>query len=136
MSKKHFTELEQKHLVVNRYVLRVSDKAITYSDEFKRVFINQYLEGKTPLSIFEECGFDITILGKTRVEKCAGRWKKAYDRNGIIGLTDTRKEASGRPLKRELAPEEVIAKQEARIKLLESQLELLKKKQTRQKGGC
>lgn len=133
MSKKRFTESEQKHLAINKYVLRVSDKAITYSDEFKRVFIDQYLEGKPPRSIFEESGFDVTILGMTRVEKCADRWKKAYDRNGIIGLADTRKEASGRPLNRELAPEEVIAKQEARIRLLESQLELLKKADTKER---
>ncbi|CAM3570555.1 HTH-like domain-containing protein [Paenibacillus glucanolyticus] len=45
----------------------------------------------------------------------------------IIGLTDSRKESSGRPLQREPTPDEVIAKQEAKIKLLESQVELLKK---------
>jgi putative transposase len=133
MSKKCFTESERKHLTTNKYVLRVSDKAITYADEFKRIFIDRYLEGKTPRAIFEENGFDVTILGMKRVEQCADRWKKAYERDGIIGLGDTRRGASGRPLKRELAPEEVIAKQEARIKLLESQLELLKKADTKER---
>jgi len=45
----------------------------------------------------------------------------------LIGLTDTRKIGSGRPLKRELTPSEVIKRQEASIKLLEGQVELLKK---------
>ena len=68
-----------------------------------------------------------------RVEQSANRWKKAYGKDGIIGLADSRKESSGRPLKRELTHDEVIARQEARIKLLESQVELLKKLDTKER---
>lgn len=28
-----------------------------------------------------------------RIEQCADRWKKAYEKDGIIGLADSRKEA-------------------------------------------
>jgi len=97
------------------------------------LFIDFYLVGKTPREIFETHGFNIEILGKNRLEQCTGRWKKAYERNGIIGLTDSRKQSSGRPLKRELTQEEIISKQDARIKLLESQLELLKKADTKER---
>ncbi len=62
-----------------------------------------------------------------RIEQSARRWEKAYEKNGLIGLTDSRKAASGRPIKRELTPSEIIERQEARIKLLEGQVELLKK---------
>jgi putative transposase len=127
MSKKHFNEADREHLSRNKYVLRISDKAITYSDEFKQLFIDQYMTGRTPRDIFEANGFDVRVIGMKRVEQCADRWKKAYEQAGIIGLADSRKEASGRPLKRELSQDEVIAKQEARIRLLESQVELLKK---------
>lgn len=127
MSKKLFSKAEQVHLSTNKYVTKVSDKAITYSDEFKRLFIDQYMDGKKPREIFEAQGFNVEVLGMKRVEQSADRWKKAYERGGIIGLTDSRKESVGRPLKREMTPEEIIAKQDARIKLLESQLELLKK---------
>lgn len=127
MSKKHFNEEDRERLSRNRYVTRISDKAITYSDEFKQLFIDQYMMGISPREIFEANGFDVYILGMKRVEQCADRWKKAYDQAGIIGLADSRKESSGRPLKRELTQDEVIAKQEARIRLLESQIELLKK---------
>ncbi|WP_219582159.1 IS3 family transposase [Streptomyces griseus] len=130
MSKKHFTEIDRVRLSKNKYVLRVSDKAITYSDEFKQLFINQYLAGNTPREIFEANGLDVNVLGMKRVEQCADRWKKGYEKGGIIGLADSRREASGRPLTRELTPDEIIAKQEARIKLLESQVELLKKLDT------
>jgi len=127
MSKKRFTEKEREILSRNKFVVNVSEKAVTYSDEFKQLFIDQYMLQKTPREIFEANGFDVNVLGTSRVKQCAERWRKAYKRDGVIGLADSRKESSGRPLQRELTPEEVIAKQEARIKLLESQLELLKK---------
>ncbi|MBY9079160.1 HTH domain-containing protein, partial [Paenibacillus sp. CGMCC 1.18879] len=133
MSKKLFSKAEQDQLSKNKYITKISDKAVTYSDEFKRLFIDQYMEGKTPREIFIAQGFDVEILGMKRVEQSADRWKKAYERGGIIGLADSRKESSGRSLSRERTPEEIIAKQDARIKLLESQLELLKKADTKER---
>lgn len=133
MSKKRFTEEEREQMSKNRYVKNVSNKAITYADEFKQLFIEQYMTGKTPREIFEANGFDVSIIGIKRVETSAGRWKKSYDQGGIIGLTDSRKEASGRPLQRKLSQDEVIAKQEARISLFESQVNLLKKLDTKER---
>jgi putative transposase len=127
MSKKRFNEEDRENLSRNRYVIKISEKAITYADEFKQLFINSYMSGKTPKEIFEDNGFDIEVIGMKRVEQCADRWKKAYEEGGIIGLSDSRKGASGRPLKRELSQDEVIVRQEAKIRLLESQVELLKK---------
>jgi putative transposase len=127
MSKKTFTPREIKTLQKNLNVQRVSERSITYSDSFKTKFMDEYLAGKLPRQIFIENGFDVDVIGLKRIEQSACRWKKAYERNGLIGLTDLRKTSSGRPLKRELTPEEIIERQEARIKLLEGQVDLLKK---------
>jgi putative transposase len=127
MSKITFSAKEIKILQQNPNVQRVSSLAITYTDDFKNKFMDAYLAGKLPRQIFEENGFDINILGVKRIEQSAYRWKKAYEKDGLIGLSDTRKTASGRPLKRELSQAEIIERQEARIKLLEGQVELLKK---------
>lgn len=89
--------------------------------------MEEYLTGKFPRQIFEENGFEIKILGIKRIEQSAYIWKKAYEKNGIIGLVDTRKTASGRPLEHELSQEEIIERQEAKIKILEEQVNLLKK---------
>ncbi|BCC75924.1 IS3 family transposase [Bacillus cereus] len=67
------------------------------------------------------------MIGMKRIEQSAYRWKKTYEKNGLIGLTDSRRTESGRHLKRELTPAEVIERQEEKIKLLEGQVELLKK---------
>lgn len=127
MSKITFTTKEIKTLQKNPNVQRISERSITYTDTFKNKFMDEYLAGKLPRKIFSENGFDIEVIGLKRIEQSAHRWKKAYIKNGLIGLTDTRKTNSGRPLKRELTPAEVIERQEARIKLLEGQVDLLKK---------
>lgn len=127
MSKITFSTKEIKTLQKNPNVQRVSDRAITYTDSFKNRFMDEYLLGKSPRKIFIENGFDADVIGIKRIEQSAYRWKKAYEKNGLIGLTDSRKTGSGRPLKRELTTSEVIERQEARIKLLEGQVELLKK---------
>lgn len=127
MSKLIFSIKEINALKKNPNVQRVSERAITYTDSFKDRFMDEYLAGKFPRQIFTENGFDVDVIGMKRIEQSAYRWKKAYEKNGLIGLTDSRKSRTGRPVKRELTPSEVIEKQEARIKLLEGQVELLKK---------
>jgi len=127
MSKIIFSTKEVKMLQKNPNVQSVSERAITYTDSFKNRFMDEYLGGKLPRKIFIENGFDVDVIGMKRIEQSAYRWKKAYEKDGLIGLTDSRKSSSGRPLKRELTSSEVIEKQEARIKLLEGQVELLKK---------
>lgn len=130
MSKITFSTKEIKTLQKNPNVQHVSERSITYTDAFKNKFMDEYQAGKLPRQIFVENGFDIDVIGIKRMEQSAHRWKKAYEKNGLIGLTDLRKTASGRPLKRELTPSEVIKRQKARIELLEGQVELLKKLET------
>jgi putative transposase len=130
MTKITFSDKEIKVLQKNPNVERVSSLGITYSDDFKNKFMDEYLAGKLPRQIFEDNGFDIDIIGKKRIDMAAYRWKKAYEKDGLIGLSDTRKTGSGRPLKRELSQAEIIERQDAKIKLLEGQVELLKKLET------
>jgi transposase len=134
MSKKHFTDKEIKKLSDNPNVKSVSSKGITYSDEFKRIFITEYQNGKLPRQIFEENGFDIDILGMVRVSRAAARWRTTYNQSGVLGLRDTRKDHSGRPTKKELSLEEKNAKLEAQIQLLRAENELLKKLDMLERG--
>lgn len=127
MSKITFNKETIELLKQNPYIVKVSEKSITYSDKFKRLFIDEYLKGKTPKIIFEEAGFDVNVIGVRRYEQAAARWLRSYNKDGIIGLRDTRKDNNGRPTSKEVSKDDIILKQEAKIKLLEEQLELLKK---------
>ncbi len=70
MTKRLFTKKEQEQLKCNPYVKAVSEKAITYTDEFKRHFITENEKGKLPREIFEEAGLDIELIGMERIEIC------------------------------------------------------------------
>lgn len=127
MSKITFSPEDIKKLKENPNVSKVSELSITYTNKFKHFFIEEYLQGKLPREIFENAGFDLDMIGKKRYEQAAGRWIRSYRKDGILGLKDTRSEKSGRLRVKELSQEEIIERQNAKIKLLEEQIELLKK---------
>lgn len=127
MTKHYFNEKEIKSLSNNPNVESVSKNAITYTDEFKRIFIAECEKGKLPRLIFEENGLDIGIIGNDRLRKTAYRWRTVYKESGVLGLSDSRKHHSGSSLKKELTLEEKNARLEAQIQLLKAENELLKK---------
>ncbi|MDM5292047.1 hypothetical protein QUF81_02020 [Peribacillus simplex] len=91
MTKRLFTEKEQTQLKCNPHVQAVSDKAITYTDEFKRLFITENEKGKIPRTIFEEAGLDIELIGLKRIQSAGKRWSAAHRENGEESLQDARK---------------------------------------------
>ena len=127
MTKIYFTKKQQEQLKGNPNVQAVSDKAITYTYNFKRHFIAEYENGKLPREIFEEAGLDVELIGLVRINSAQKRWCAAYRKLGVEGLQDTRKTNSGRSSERELTLEEKIARLEAKNRLLEAENELLKK---------
>jgi hypothetical protein len=127
MSKKLFTEKEIKLLSTNSYVKSVSSKGITYSEEFKHLFITENHKGRLPREIFTDAGFDVSILGIRRIKAASTRWRKAYEKDGVLGLKDSRIDHSGRSRKKELSVEGKNKRLEAEINLLKAENELLKK---------
>ncbi|EJO5349518.1 hypothetical protein NRP93_003697 [Clostridium botulinum] len=127
MSKKLFTNEEIKLLSENKYVKNVTNKAITYTDEFKILFIVERSKGKLPINIFQNAGFDTEVIGNNRIWCASKRWSNSYNESGELGLRDSRKLNSGRPLKRELTVDEIIAKKDAEIAYWKAEAELLKK---------
>ena len=73
-----FTDDEINLLNENDNVLRATYRQITYSNQFKIFFINEYKKGVAPMEIFRRGGFDIDMIGTKRVERAAARWKKKY----------------------------------------------------------
>lgn len=135
MSKKLFSDHEIEILSNNKYVKRVSTKGITYTDEFKRIFICENEKGKLPREIFAECGFDIDIIGLKRIKSSGSRWRSAFRRNGVAQLQDTRKYNTGRPSGKDLTLEEKYEKLQAKVKLLQAENELLKKLEMLERRG-
>ena len=112
MSKKIFTDEEVVLLSKNTYVKNVSNKGITYTDEFKQIFIVENQNGKLPRQIFEDHGFDMNIIGMSRIKSSGGRWRSAFRRNGVAELQDTRKFNTGRPTEKDLSLQQKYEKLE------------------------
>ena len=123
MGKNYFTPEQVEQLRKNKYVKHVSEKAITYTEEFKEVFLLEYNSGKIPSQILTEMGFDIKVLGSSRVRKISERTKKQSLRPE--GFKDTRSTESGRPLERELSPEEQMERLKQENEILKAKVEFL-----------
>lgn len=125
MSNILFNDEQQKQLRTNRWVKSVTEKSISFTEDFKVHFINEYNLGKLPKQIFKDAGFDINMLGDKRIEQCTARYKRQNKR--IEGFHDTRANNLGRRVGKELSIEEeneLLKKQNAK---LQQELEFLKK---------
>ena len=125
MGRNYFTEEQIAELRKNPYVKNISEKAITYTDEFKRLFSNEYKNGKRPSVILREMGFDPHVLGKKRINFFVRSVKKYEIRQA--DFTDLRRENPGRPQTKALTAEEKIARLEHQVKYLKQENEFLKK---------
>lgn len=121
----YFTDEQVEELRKNPYVKNVSNKAITYEEEFKELFMKEYENGRSPSFIFREAGFDVKALGESRIYNFTRSAKKQNNRTE--GFEDQRKYASGRPKTRELTAQERIEQLEASNRLLRQENDFLKR---------
>lgn len=133
MEIKYFTEEEIEYLSSNIYVESVNEKQITYTIEFKQFFVREYMNGKGPTLIFESVGLYKRMLGAKRIEKATSRWMKAYE-NGTLDVSATLPNRHPVLKAKNITDKELIRRQEAKIKLLELEVELLKKIDLKERG--
>lgn len=99
---KYFTEEEIKILESNPYTKKVSTSTITYTQEFREFFMEEYNNGTTPANILRKAGFDPKIFGKERIHSMCCNIRRMADREA--GVIDTRKGHSGRSITKNLTP--------------------------------
>lgn len=124
-----FTEEQMRQLEANPNVQHVSESTITYTPTFKLAAVQAYTQGQTPSEIFLRAGFDLDVIGHKKPKNSLKRWRDTYGHYGEEGLaTDQRgKSSTGRKPAGELSAEEELKRAKAKIKLLEAQVDLLKK---------
>ena len=114
MAARLLSEENLEKLRTNKYVLSASSKRIVYAETFKQFFVEKYQQGYKPKEIFKLAGFDVEALGYKRIERASNRWLTASE------VTRHRDEPRMERL------EIKIAKQQAEINRLSSELELIK----------
>lgn len=117
-----------KQLKENKYVQNVTTKSISYTMEFKELFIEETKKSKGPTRIFIEAGFNPFILGGDRIRGFSKSIKKKV-KNGLP-LDDNRgKKSKGRlkKEKKELTKDEEIELLKHENLMLKAENDLLKK---------
>ena len=105
MSKILFTDAQEKKLSKNKWIKNITNKGITYTDEFKYKLVKECENYKKfPQEVFRECGINPEIVGIIRIQNSAYRWRKQI--NSIGEIRDTRTTKSGNTLKRDLSDKE------------------------------
>ena len=133
MSKILFTDAQVNKLRKNKWIKKITNKGITYTDEFKYKLVKDCENYKKfPQDVFRECNINPEIVGESRIHNCAYRWRIQFSKTGE--LKDTRIDNDGRPIERELSDKEKLERAEAKIKLLEAENELLKKNELIEMG--
>ena len=84
MGNKYFTNEQVEQLKRNEYVKKVSEKSITYTEEFKERFLLEYNSGKPLSQILIEMGFDPKVLGERRVSNIVQRIKECADDTSLV----------------------------------------------------
>ena len=124
-----FTNEEVLELCKNPNVVKCSQKAITYSKDFKLRAVKQYLDEHLSChEIFRQAGFDLSVLGKDVSKDRLGDWKSLYLVYGEKGLnTDRRgRGSSGRPRARGLTEKDRVERLEVENAYLKAENDFLK----------
>lgn len=130
---KDYTKDEIEELKKNKYVEEIRKDKITFTKEFKILFMKEFNNGKGNLQIFAENGLNPLLVGKRRIKSCTRNWKKqakndpTFSRQGYHPI----KKESNEEKKKRLQDIKYLQK---RVNQLEMENEFLKKVQALRKG--
>lgn len=123
-----FTDEEVKVLRGNKYTAFVSNSSIRFTLEFKEMFLEKKKEGVPARRIFLEAGYDVDILGTSRIKNLSKRIPK--EASAPCGLHEGyhihRKRPEDADYSR-MAPEEAMAAMQREIVYLRQELDFIKK---------
>jgi cell division protein FtsI/penicillin-binding protein 2 len=121
MSNTLFTDEQVAALRSNPNVRKATPKSIQFSERFKLDFIEQYDQGKLPIQVFRDAGFDVEAIGRKRLERAYTNW--LHKRSLGKSVTSDKR---GRAIERELSDKEIIERQRAEIEMLRQENDFLR----------
>ena len=73
---KEYTPKQIRQLEANPYTFKVTNKRIFFTKKFKEDFWIQYQAGKTPRSIIEDFGYDLSTFGQKQIDSIVQKIKQ------------------------------------------------------------
>lgn len=120
MSRKSYSPEEISLISACPYVKSVTPKRVSYTAEFMGIFKEETLSGKRGGDIFREHGLPVEAIGWPSVLQTASNWRFKIAKG--VELSDQ----TGRPRTRDLTQEEIIARQRAKIEMLQQENDFLR----------
>lgn len=93
------SDSDRKKLKKNPNVLKVTEKYVTYTPEFRTLAVEKHFAGESYKKIFIDAGIDLSPFDSDYARKCLERWIEIFSKSGATGFrTENRGRASkGRP---------------------------------------
>ena len=130
MGRGNLNEEEIHTLRKNPYVVDVNERGVSYSKDFKFLFIKEYMQGKKPTAIFKDAGFDVKVLGSKRIERACARWKESYEA-GTLGVRSAKLEkygsAGAHRIENDAIDDEIDRLKEAALDICRNQMKEIKR---------
>ena len=130
MGRGNLNEEEIRTLRKNPYVVDVNERGVSYSKDFKFLFIKEYMQGKKPTAIFRDAGFDVKALGSKRIERACARWKESYEA-GTLGVRSAKLEkygsAEARRIENDAIDDEIDRLKESALDICRNQMKEIKR---------
>ena len=126
---KKFTQEQMEILVANPFTYKINAYRISYTLEFKNLFLARYEAGESVREIFEALGYDTDILGDSRIYCFAYKLAKQSEAGQLLTETTptTKQEKPVNVDYNTMPAQQSVAAMQREIAYLRQQVEFLKK---------
>lgn len=126
---KKFTPEQVEVLAANPFTRNVTVYRISYTLEFKNLFLARYEGGESVRDIFNDLGYDVSVLGDSRVYSFSNDLLKRVEAGEVLAEDSPKKELE-KPVNVDyntMPSQQSVAAMQREIAYLRQQLEFLKK---------
>lgn len=126
---KKFTQEQMETLKANPFTYKINAYRISYTLEFKNLFLARYEAGESVREIFEGLGYDTELLGDSRIYCFAYKLVKQVQ-NGQLLTEDPPATKQDKPVNVDyntMPAQQSVAAMQREIAYLRQQVEFLKK---------
>jgi hypothetical protein len=125
--RKKFSEAELGEIRANPYVKSATESMVHFTVAFKEEFWRRYSkEHQSPPKIMTELGFDVDVLGETRIAGIVMHLRQSVD--GGLEFSEVRRAPESKVLIDDpMTPSQAVKKIQHRLAYLEQEMDFIKK---------
>lgn len=127
MSKKMFSTEEMAILQQNPFTFRVTTNQISFTKEFKEIFIAKYNTGVIPRQILTDCGYEPEMFGDRRIWGISQYIRTQYSESAGTFSNSSKVSRKSKGDTKPLSEKEELRQLRQEVDYLKQEVEFLKK---------